>query len=106
MVSVTERLKAKAAVRTKEVRIDGETFVVQEVGAVSFGEYGKVVKKDQVQATALLLAECVLDEEGKLALSLEDATEIAKSARVTMPLVQAIMEVSGFGADEKEPNAG
>ncbi len=105
MVSVSERLKAKAAVRTKEVRIDGDTFTVQEVGAVSFGEYGRMVKKDQVKATAFLLSECVLDEEGKAALSPEDAFEIAKSARITMPLVQAIMEVSGFGADEKELDA-
>lgn len=105
MVSVTERLKAKAAVRTKEVLIDGEPFTVREVGAVSFAEYGKVVKRDQVEATAILLTECVVDESGTPALSIEDAREIAKSARVTMPLVKAIMEVSGFGGDEKEPDA-
>ena len=105
MVSLSERLKAKAALRTKEVRIDGEAFVVREVGAVEFGEYGKAAKTDQVKATALLLASCVLDEEGNASLTSADAAEIAKSARVTMPLVQAIMEVSGFGADEKESDA-
>lgn len=102
---MSERLKAKAVVRTKEVRIDGDDFAVREVGAVEFGEYGKVAKTDQVKATALLLAACVLDEEGNASLSLDDALDIAKSARVTMPLVQAIMEVSGFGDDEKKPDA-
>jgi len=105
VVSVIERLKAKAALRTKDVTIDGDVFRVQEVGAVSFAEYGKLARKDQLSATALLLAECVLDEEGKLALNREDALAIAHSARVTMPLIQAIMDVSGFGADEKEPDA-
>lgn len=106
MVSVSERLKQKAAVRTTEVRIDGETFTVREVGAIVFAEYGKLVKDDKLAATAALLAECVLDEEGNPALSSADALEVAKSARVTMPLVSAIMEVSGFnGESEKKADA-
>ncbi len=105
MVPVSQRLRAKAALRTKEVTIDGETFSVREVGAVPFGEYGVLVKTDRVAATALLLAECVVDETGALALSREEALEIAASARVTMPLIQAIMEVSGFGDEEKKADA-
>lgn len=106
MVSVSERLKQKASIRTKEVVVDGETFVVREVGAIAFAEYGKLVKNDPRAATATLLAECVLDEEGNPALSAEDSMEIAKSARVTMPLVSAIMDVSGFGGDgEKKADA-
>lgn len=92
--------------RTIEVRIDDETFVVREVGAISFAEYGELVKRDKQAATAKLLSDCVLDEEGNPALSAEDAAEVAKSARVTMPLVAAIMEVSGFnGDDEKKADA-
>lgn len=105
MVSVSERLKQKAAVRTQEVVLDGDTFVVREVGAVEFAEYGKLVKPNSLEATAFLLAACVVDESGQEALSIEEAREVARSARVTMPLVQAIMEVSGFGALEKEPHA-
>jgi hypothetical protein len=105
VVSVVERLKQKAAVRTKEVRIDGDLFVVREVGAIAFAEYGKLVSTDKHAATAVLLAECVLDDEGNRALSDQDALEIAKSARVTMPLVSAIMEVSGFGDAEKKSDA-
>lgn len=105
MVSVSERLKQKAAVRTKEVRIDGELFVVREVGAVAFADYGNLIKTDKVKATARLLAECVLDEQGNSALSDDDALEVAKSARVTMPLVSAIMELSGFGDNEKKADA-
>lgn len=106
MVSVSDRLKQKAAVRTKEVRIDGETFVVREVGAIAFAEYGKLVKDDKQAATAALLVECVLNEDGHPALSPADALEVAKSARVTVPLVSAIMEVSGFtGDDEKKADA-
>lgn len=106
MGSVSDRLRAKAAVRTKAVLIDGESFTVREVGAVSFGEYGKIVKDDPVGATALLLAECIVEDDGTPALDESAAREVASSARVTMPLVQAIMEVSGFGEDEKEPDAG
>jgi hypothetical protein len=103
--SVSDRLRAKAALRTKAVLVDGESFTVREVGAVSFGEYGKLVKNDPIGATSLLLAECVLGEDGKPALDVAAAREIAASARVTMPLIQAIMEASGFGDDEKEPHA-
>jgi hypothetical protein len=106
MGSVSDRLRAKAAVRTKAVDIDGDSFTVREVGAVSFGEYGRVVKTDPVGATALLLAECVIEDDGSPALDETAAREVAASARVTMPLVQAIMQVSGFGDDEKEPDAG
>lgn len=106
MVPVSERLRSKAAVRTKEIAIDGDTFCVREVGADDFAEYGKLAKADSTQATAFLLAACVLDEAGLPALSKEDAAEVSKSARVTMPLVKAIMDVSGFGEEEKKADAG
>ena len=103
MGSVSERLRAVATVRTKTVEIDGEAFIVREVGAASFAEYGKMVGDDQRASTAILLSECVVNEDGSPALTREDAIAIAGSARVTMPLVRAIMDVSGFG--EKEPHA-
>jgi len=89
-------------VRTKSVMVGDNSFVVQEASAVSFSEYGRIVKQDKVRATAILLTECVLDEDGLPALTMDSALIIARSARVTMPLVQAIMELSGFGSSEKE----
>lgn len=105
MVSVTERLKAKAIRRTAEVQLDGETFTVIEVDADSFAEYGTILKKDRKEATAFLLSRCVLDEEGNPAVPIEDAREISKSTRVTVPLMNRIMELSGFGDDEKKADA-
>ena len=104
MGQLSARLLAAAAVRTASVAIDGESYTVREVGAASFAEYGKLLKADPRGASAVLLAECVIDEDGKPVLTLDEAREVANSLRVTMPLVQAIMELSGFA--EKEPDAG
>lgn len=106
MVSVTERLRAKAALRTKEVVIDGDSFLVREIGADAFARYGELAKTDRGAATAGMLMACVVDENGLPALTKDDAHEVVLSARVTMPLVQAIMELSGFGAEEKKADAG
>lgn len=117
--SVKELLLRAAAVREDVVDIDGEKVHVREVGALEFAEYGRLlkdrtedgkeVKGDRVRATATLIAACVLDGPGgNPALTIEDATAIARSARVSMPIVRKVMELSGFGDDEddeKEPDA-
>lgn len=104
MGQLKDRLLAAAAVRTAEVEIDGETYSVREVGATAFAEYGRLIKSDPRGASAVLLAECVLEADGSPALNIEEAKQVAQSLRVTMPLVAKILELSGFS--EKEPDAG
>lgn len=107
MGSVSERLRAAATVRSKEVAVGEESFTVREVDAIDFESYGKLLKaKDggRHEAIAFLLSRCVM-EDGALALSIEDAREVARSTRVTVPLVAAIMDLSGFGEDEKKADA-
>ena len=110
--SVKEALLNAAKTRSKVVDVGDASVRVREVGAMEFAEYGKTLKKDKVKATASLIAACVIDDDGNPMLTVEEAGELAKSARVSMPLVTAIMELSGFGdddedeeGDEKEPDA-
>lgn len=100
-----EKLLIAAAVRTKDVAIDGATYTVRELGAAEFAEYGRLGQVDRAEATAHLLAACVLDN-GAPMLTLEEARTVARSARVAIPLMQAVMQMSGYGPDEKEPGAG
>lgn len=84
--------------------VDGETLFVREVGALDFAKYGEINKLDRVKATGFLLSVCVLDGPGgNPLLTAEEAEPIAHSARVSMKLMGAIMDLSGFG--EKEPPA-
>lgn len=104
--SVKEELLGIAVVREDVVDVSGKKFYVREVGALEFAEYGRLQKEDRVKATATLIAACVLDGPGgNPALSVEDALVIAKSARVSMPIIQKVMTLSGFGDDEKESDA-
>lgn len=104
--SLRDQLLELAKLRTDVIDIDGVQVTVREVGALEFAEYGKLQKTDRLGATAALIANCVIDEEGKPALSKDEATTLANSARVAMPIVQKILSLSGFGVDEKEPDAG
>lgn len=104
--SLRDRLLALAALRTDVVTIGDVRLTVREVGALEFAEYGKQLKADRIGATAALIAACVVDDEGNAVLSVDDAKAFAKSARVSMPIVRKIMELSGFGDDEKESDAG
>jgi hypothetical protein len=105
--NLRDQLMALAALRTRTVVIGGVSFPVREVGALEFAEYGKLQKTDKLKATASLIAACVVDDDGNPALTIEEATAIARSARVSMPIVGAVMELSGFGGEdaEKEPDA-
>jgi hypothetical protein len=100
-----DKLLAASKLRSKVVAIDGIEYVVREVGAGGFADYGALLKKDREKATAQLLSECLIDEDGSKLLTPEEAVSVVRSARVSMPLVNAIMEVSGFGDDEKESDA-
>ena len=105
--SLRDQLLALAQLRTDVVTIGDVRLTVREVGAMEFAEYGKKLKADRLGATAELIAACVVDDEGNTVLSIDDAKQFAKSARVSMPVVRKIMELSGFGeGDEKEPDAG
>jgi len=105
--TVKEQLLAVAALREDSVDVGGVKFQVREVGAMEFAAYGQMLKTDRLKATATLIAACVLDGPGgSAALTVDDAVSIARSARVSMPIVNKIMELSGFGDDaEKEPDA-
>lgn len=102
--SLKEKLFASAKKRSMVVDVDGEKFVVQEVSALDFAEYGRILKEDKPKATSFLLSKCLLDEDGVTPLlTQEEAMGVIESARVSMQFVNAIMEVSGFG--EKKPDA-
>lgn len=104
--SVKHALLEVAQVREDVVDVGGTKIYVKEVGALEFADYGKMLKTDRVKATAALIAGCVLDGPGGApAMTAEEAEPIARSARVSMPIVQKIMELSGFGDDEKESDA-
>lgn len=82
---------------------DGVTVTVQEPPADALAAYGQLWRSDRQQATATLLRACVVDEHGAAMLDAEEATKLAKSARVARPLVEAIMGLSGLvdGDDEE-----
>lgn len=104
--SIKAGLLKAAELRSKMVIVESEEVHVREVGALAFAEYGKELKTDRLKATASIIASCVIDEDGGQLLTAEEAMTIASSARVSMPIVNAIMELSGFGDDaEKEPDA-
>lgn len=106
MSSVSERLRKAAAVRTVEVRIDGEKFTVKEVSATAFAEYGRRLNDDNLKASAqvVILQDGVVDEHGLPALTKEDAEFLMTSSRVATPLIQAIFKLSGL-IDQKETDA-
>lgn len=102
-ISLKEKLFASAKKRSKAVDVDGQSFVVREVSALDFAEYGRLLREDKQKATGFLLSKCILDDDGELLLTQEDAMMVIDSARVSMQFVNAIMEVSGF--NEKESDA-
>lgn len=106
-VNAKAKLLEASRQRSKPVVVDGVQVDVREVGAMEFAEYGSLLKTDRLKATAQLISACVVDDDGNPLLSVEEALQIARSARVAMPLVAAIMELSGFSEElsEKEPVA-
>ncbi len=103
MGTLKEKLLASAKTQSKMVEIEGTGYIVREVSAGDFAEYGALTKVDRNKATAFLVSRCVIDEDGAPLLSMEDAEQVVKSARLSIPIVNAIMELSGFS--EKEPDA-
>lgn len=112
-------LLALAAVRRKEIKIEGEPVLIREVGTIEFARYGEInrgktddkgnvlVQADKVRASAHLISCCVIDSEGKPLFTEEEAMPIAANARTAMPIINAVMELSGFGEDdEKHSDAG
>lgn len=111
MPSMRERLLAAAAIRIATVKIGDETFHVREVSAGKFSKYADLIKNDRPASVTFLLQECVVDEDGKPCLSIEDAQVVADCGRLAMPLISEVMRLSGYGADkdkeepEKKPDA-
>lgn len=106
-----EQLKASlleaAKLRTKSVKVGDVKVKVREVGTVEFAEYGELHKVDKSKATASLIASCVVDDDGNPMLTLDEAIQLSKSARMSIGIVGAIMELSGFSEPtEKKADAG
>lgn len=116
-----EALLASAVVRTDTVQIGAEAYTVREISAGDFALFGElgtdkkddkgvvVEKGSKERATAHLIASCVVDETGAPLLTAEEALIVARTARVSMPLVNKVMELSGFGKEDEEqkhPDAG
>ena len=103
-MSLKQALLAAAQLRTGTVEVEGSTFTVREVSALAFAEYGEKLKTDREAAVAGLLAQCVLDENGELLLTVEEAHVVGRNPRTATPLMSKIMELSGFGEDaENKP---
>lgn len=112
--SVKKQLKKIAQTRTRVVPIsDGDGGVVKvlvrEVGADEFAAYGEMLKDKRagrIQAQAFLLSCCIVEETSEDPLApvytAEEAVDIARSTRVSMPIVSAIMDLSGFSDEEKK----
>lgn len=112
-----KELLALAQVRYDTVTIEGKDFRVREVGTVEFAEYGvlagdqkddngAVIKKgNRTEATAYLIESCLVDDEGNPLLTKEEAAAVAKSARVAMPIVNKVMELSGFNKEDEEKHS-
>lgn len=108
------QLLALAAVRFDTVDLEGLKVRVREIGTTEFAHYGElagdkknekgevVTKGDKLKATAYLIEACVVDDDGAAVLSAEEALQLSKSARVSMPIVNKVMELSGFGEDEEK----
>lgn len=105
------RLLEVAATRRATVKIGGDVWNVREMEAQTFQAYsvfaasgakGKDDKRRQEESLALVLCDCVLDDAGEPFLSPEDGLAVARQARLVFPLINKIMELSGFSAGEKK----
>lgn len=105
-IAVKAKLLSIAAVREDFVELEGERLYVREIGALEFAEYGRMLKADRVKATALLISSCVIDGPNGAPLfeNADEAMPIAKSARASMPIINKVMQLSGFKetSDEME----
>lgn len=102
------KLLAAASLRQGVVVLEGETVRVREVNTNDFARYGELVKTDRLGATAYLIQACAVDDAGAGVFTAEEALEIARSVRLSVPLMNEIMRLSGFaeeGADEKHADA-
>jgi hypothetical protein len=114
-----QQLMALAAVRFAMVDVEGQSVRVREIGTTDFAKYGEIIngkkaEKDQPavapdkqEATAFMISKCVVEVDSDTPLlTIEEARQIAASARVSMPIVSKVMELSGFkGEEEKHPDA-
>lgn len=113
---VKKSLLKLARVRTQVVAIEGDDgspaveVLVREVSATEFAQYGEMLTEAKAKKlareppTAYLISVCIVEqsEDGLTPVyTADEAIDIARSARVSMPIVNAIMALSGFG--EKPP---
>lgn len=94
-----------AKLRTKQLTLGDVTITVREVGALEFSEYGIALRDatGKNRAVAVLLAACVVDDEGKPLHTADEMMVVAASARTSLPIINAIMELSGY---RESPDAG
>lgn len=114
--SVKKGLLKLSKTRTAVVTISGDDespsveVLVREVGASEFAEYGELIKEAKAKkvsregATAFLLSICIVEQTDAGLVPVYTSGEcldIARSARVSMPIMNRIMELSGFAEDDK-----
>lgn len=103
-MSLKARLVELAKFRTKVVEIEDLKVVVREVNSVDFAKYGKLHSEDPTRAIAHILKACVFHEDGQTPVfdDEESAMAVAESARASSPIVNTIMNLSGYGSEEKK----
>lgn len=104
-MSLKSKFLDAAALRIGKVTIDDVEYTLREVDAASFSDYADKQKTDQTEANALLIHQSLLDENGELMLTLEEARVAAKSGRMVRPIIQKALELSGLAEPENKPVA-
>ena len=101
---LSETLLSASELRSKEIEVLGKPAIVREPRAGVLKKYAEAVGRDIEEANGLLIAACLLNPDGTPAVNAQQASKVAQNGRVALPIVTAILEVSGF--IEKEPDAG
>jgi hypothetical protein len=83
----------------------GQKVIVRELTMSEFAAYGDAMggKGDDAKRTdalARLFATAIIREDGSPRFTVAEAFKIARSARVAAPIVQGIMDASGFGTGD------
>lgn len=99
---------------TKEITIGANKYVVRELTILEFGRYGSAMSEgdkddkdykprsddERLQAIGEMLAAVVTKPDGTPRFTVEQGVKAARKAIIGTTLLGAIMELSGFKADE------
>ena len=103
-MNLAERLIAASQIKTGTAWIDKGTdaeieVTVRGVTTDEFLTYGQKRGESPTEGLQYLIERCVVDDAGEPVLTSEQAEKIVKaSPRVSQPIVDKILELSGYGA--------